>query len=419
MPQCYLGQRIKQIYLGEDIKRAYVGSELFFSRSQKVTYYVDTNKTYEDEIDYGEPCFASASNNFKPNKFTPTKEGYTFVGWVENINDVPNADNVTIENVKTNYVLQEKLIGEEPINLYAVFAKSVTATFKRYYSTKPETKVVKYLYYNNDNKSKPTFYAPATVNEGDGTNYNDWFWRGWSNNNDTKPNAQKFYDNNEHRYIGKMDSDAIFYGLYEKTVTLSYNGNGGTGSTPSKNGTIYCNAYDTNNVLGATLTLETNRFAKTAYSFSKWALEKVSGTQYSAGTSVTIKKNTTCYAIWTANSSYDMLGSSSSPTQLIDWGNGGAKYNKDIATIDLSGYSQIVLGAYYQKGSQGLTPYCDLYVDGVKVITGKDSSTSDWIATSPQTWTITSGYKKTCTLTLTAGNVNNENAVSAYVQLIK
>lgn len=297
MPECYLGTRIKQIYLGEDIKRGYIGSKLFFSSSQKVTYYVDKNKIYEDEINYGEPCFASASQNFKPNKFTPTKEGYTFIGWVENIDDVPNADNVNIEYVKNNYVLQEKRMSTEPIKLYALFTKQITATFKRYYNTKKTKEIVKNLYYNNNNVSAPSFKTPDTVNNGGGKDYNGWTWRGWSSSGNTAKNAEAKYQNNQS--IGKLYDNAIYYGLYAKYVTVYYDGNYPTGGNTNGFGdNVYLNAYNPNDVLGITFKLENCGFVKQNYTFVSWAVGSANGTQYMVGKEFTITDSIIFWAVW-------------------------------------------------------------------------------------------------------------------------
>lgn len=93
------------------------------------------------------------------------------------------------------------------------------------------------------------------------------------------------------------------YAIFSKsnTITLSYNANGGSGSTApqSKQVTQYYNNgnYTTPT---ATFTLQSSSFTKSGYLFNKWAIGSTSGTQYAAGTSVTLSSNTTFYAIWRA-----------------------------------------------------------------------------------------------------------------------
>lgn len=290
MPQCYLDARIKQIYLDGDIKKAYVGSELFFSRSQMVTYYVDINETYSEEVDYGESCLS-------PKTFTPQKSGCVFVGWREDL-QVPVYD---------EDVLETKIMGENPIFLYAVFKKSVTATFKRYYSSNAETKITKYLYYNNNNTQAPSFTAPSDITTGGGTNYNGWTWLGWSSIDNTSKDAKLAFKNGEPikglSGNDKLYYDATFYGLYSKSVKISYSGNGSTsGSTASSSKLAYCNAYNVNNILGAEFTLASCDFIKRGYTFTKWAKGNVNGTQSNAGSKVTLTTDTTFFALWKENS---------------------------------------------------------------------------------------------------------------------
>ena len=215
------------------------------------------------------------------------------------------------------------------------------------------------------------------------------------------------------------DNEGIkLYAVFKGTVTLSYSGNGSTGgSTIAQDKSQF---YNNGNKSPVLFELKNNGFTKTGYTFSKWALGNANGKQYSAGEQVTIESNTTFVALWEAKSSYDVIGSSGNPSLLIGWGQQRI-YDKNIGTIDLSGYSKIKLGAYYQVDSGGNNPTCELYVDGVRMIEGNDSSTSDTVATSPKEWTITSAYKKTCTLRLKASTekCTKSAAVYAYVQLIK
>lgn len=151
----------------------------------KVTYYVDSGTTYQESV-------VSGNSVLSPTSFTPSKSGYTFVGWREN-------------NTASSSVLSSKTMGTSPITLYAVF---------------------------------------------------------------------------------------------KRTITLSYNGNGSTsGSVSSQTGTQY---YNNGNYSNVTFTLASNGFTKTGYTFSKWAIGSASGTQYSAGSSVSLNGSTTFYAVWTA-----------------------------------------------------------------------------------------------------------------------
>lgn len=277
MPQCYLGTRIKQIYLGEDIKRGYIGSELFFSRSQDVTYYVDKNTTYVEEVEYGETCLS-------PKTFTPSKSGYTFVGWRE------DAD-YSLD------VLSSKTMDDSPISLYAIYKKEFTHTFhltdglSNIISDQKGYSVVNY---------KGDGFVKGTTAPLRGTIPSDrWVWRGWSAANNADANASVVYTESDN--ISDVLENADFYGLYQRTLTLSYNGNGSSsGSVSSQSGTQYLNGIS--KFVNPSFVLKANGFSKSGYTFNKWALGSVDGTQYNAGDTITINDDIAVYALWTMKS---------------------------------------------------------------------------------------------------------------------
>lgn len=160
-----------------------------YSAGKMVTYYVDTDVVYQEKIKKGHSCLSPAT-------FTPTKSGWTFVGWRE-------------DAVASGSVLSEKTMERSPITLYAVFSQTVTAT---------------------------------------------------------------------------------------------YNGNGNTGgSTSASTGNKY---YNNGNVENASIKLANNSYSKTNYGFTKWAMGSTSGTQYEAGSTVTLSDDTMFYAIWKIDKKY-------------------------------------------------------------------------------------------------------------------
>ena len=93
---------------------------------------------------------------------------------------------------------------------------------------------------------------------------------------------------------------------------MSYNANGGSGTTSSHTSPQYYNTYSAETISGVTFTTVANGFTRTGYSFSKWANDSANGTQVSAGEnaaefkpdvdkSTTAELTKTMYAIWTAN----------------------------------------------------------------------------------------------------------------------
>ena len=124
-------------------KKAYVNGVLVFSASQLITYKVDTGTTYTEEIEYGSSALA-------PKTFTPTKTGYTFVGW-------------RTDNAASSSVLTEKVVDTEEFTLYAVFKKTVTLSFNGNGSTSGSVASKSgTTYYNNGNKLGAMFTAPSS-----------------------------------------------------------------------------------------------------------------------------------------------------------------------------------------------------------------------------------------------------------------
>ena len=136
----------------EKIKKAYLGTEKIYSAGNIVTYYVDNGVSYQEEIDSDASCL-------NPITFTPSKSGWTFVGWREDT--TASAD-----------VLRDKVMGDKPITLYAVFKKTCTLTAK---SHNAQQIVKGTAYYNGaGNITNATCTIPA------GASYPGWTWRGWS-----------------------------------------------------------------------------------------------------------------------------------------------------------------------------------------------------------------------------------------------
>lgn len=134
-------------------KKVYVDGVLVFSAGNPVTYVVDTGVEHTEEVESGASCLS----------YTPTKSGYTFVGW--------RKDKTASAEVETNLVM-----GDEPITLYAVFGKDVTLTYAgngaTSGSTAPDTKTI---FYNNGNETEVTFTIKAN-----GFTRSGCTFRGWS-----------------------------------------------------------------------------------------------------------------------------------------------------------------------------------------------------------------------------------------------
>lgn len=152
-----VGSSKAKLYIGSSkVKKAYLGTQLIYSAGNIVTYVVDTNVSYQEEVDEGASCLS-------PKTFTPSKSGWMFVGWREN---------ATV----SSSVLSSKVMGDSPITLYAVFRASVTVSYNGNGSTSGSTSSQSdYRYYNNGDTSNPTFTLRS--NGFTRTNYSFYRWR--------------------------------------------------------------------------------------------------------------------------------------------------------------------------------------------------------------------------------------------------
>ena len=97
------------------------------------------------------------------------------------------------------------------------------------------------------------------------------------------------------------DADITLYAVWKiNTYTVTYNGNGATGGSMASSTKTY----------GVALTLRTNTFTRTAFSFQGWATSPSGGVVYGDGASYTTNANITLYAVWKANNPahYDSTG---------------------------------------------------------------------------------------------------------------
>ncbi len=192
MAKGFIGASGYKGYLGAvKLRKGYIGATRVYSAGNMVTYHVDSGVTYQEEVDDGATCLS-------PKTFTPAKSGWEFVGWRINAN--------AINDVYTN-----KVMGDNPITLYAVFRKLVTVTY--YNNSTSPSSTSGYRYYNNGNVVNPSFTLTQASSS--------WTPRGWSTSN--QGNAGITYANGA---TFTRDSNITLYGLYQQTITVTYyNGN--------------------------------------------------------------------------------------------------------------------------------------------------------------------------------------------------
>ena len=91
-------------------------------------------------------------------------------------------------------------------------------------------------------------------------------------------------------------SDTL-YAIWKKTITLTYDANGGSGAPSSQNQTIY------NATTNYKFTLSSTKPTRTGYTFLGWSTSNTAtSSSYSAGGSITLSSSDTLYAVWSENS---------------------------------------------------------------------------------------------------------------------
>lgn len=126
-----------------------------YSAGKMVTYYVDTDVVCQEKIKKGHSCLSPAT-------FTPTKSGWTFVGWRE-------------DAVASGSVLSEKTMERSPITLYAVFSQTVTATYNGNGNTGGSTSAsTGNKYYNNGNVENASIKLANNGFTLDGYSFVEW-----------------------------------------------------------------------------------------------------------------------------------------------------------------------------------------------------------------------------------------------------
>lgn len=130
MGKTYKGNSKKiRAYIGASPIRMYRGNERIFPNAGNVTYYVDADKVYNEEIDIDESIL-------NPKTFLPQKDGYTFHGWRK-------------DSVASGTVLSNEIMTGENVVLYAVFKQNITVSYSGNGSTSGSTAgETKQRYYN-------------------------------------------------------------------------------------------------------------------------------------------------------------------------------------------------------------------------------------------------------------------------------
>lgn len=234
----------------------------------------------------GKRYFNAAGNYANPTITVPTGatySGWTWRGWTA-AEDTGADATVSWDN---GSAMQGATTDS---TYYGLYNKTVTRTFHSMNGTSNKSESVSGTAYYNASGTT----AKAAIVVPSGGTYTGWTWRGWSGLNSTAADASVVSESGKTIYT--LD-DGDVYGLYQQTITLSYNGNSAdSGSVENQSGTSYYNAYG--KTKNPSFYLATNGFTRNNYKWIAWAQGSASGTQYAVGAGVTLSANTTFYAVW-------------------------------------------------------------------------------------------------------------------------
>ena len=149
--------------------------------------------------------------------------------------------------------------------------------------------------------TNPTSFTPSK---------SDWSFVGWRQ--DTVASAEVLDD------LIVSGEPITLYAVFEQDVTLSYDANGGSGTTASETK----QRYDNNGTISdPTFTVKANGFSKSNQTFVRWRLNSTSGTEYSAGSSITLSENAVMYAEWTLSCQPYTIVSGGVSKMSVTWNN--------------------------------------------------------------------------------------------------
>ena len=326
---------IAEMYVGNvKIVEAYLGDELIFGNTQTVvTYNVDDGESYSETYNQGDSVLS-------PQTFTPTKTGYTFLGWRED--DTASSD-----------VLVTKTASGATMSLYAVFQKTVTVTYYTGASSSATAQTTTGTqYYNNTNTLDPTFNLTCDP-------IANWTVRGWTTASSGGASTIDYQDATDFT----TGSDITIYSCYTRVVTVTYNANGGSGTTANSNGIAY--HHSLSGSTNAAIVLSSCSYTRSSYKFIEWTKGSTSGSAYAAGSTYSGTGDVTMYAKWysTAKVTFSCTGAMQSYTAPV-----AGTYKLEVYGAQGNNYSGATTSNYYGIGGKGAYAYGNVSLTKGQVI---------------------------------------------------
>lgn len=323
-----------------------------FQRDTGITlygmYYQNITVTYYNNSSYASNSVGTRYYNSNGNIINPrftlsqaTRSGWTSVGW-------------STSNTATGAIVYDdgvEFARDSNITLYGRYNQIVSVTYYNNSTTAKTTSGTRY-YNSIGNVSNPKFTLTQSAKSG-------WTARGWSTG--TSGNAAITYENGSEF---ARESSITLYGMYYKTVTLYYNGNGAiTGSMNSDSKTAYYNSNE--NTVNPTFTLASNAFGLPGYHFVGWSTTASATSGASAGTTVTLSSSVTYFAIWKISAVSMLSTTYFTPSDYVTVSGSNLKVDKGANTSE---HEMAVYSAYASS------EFTSLQIAGNYYISSKSST---------------------------------------------
>ena len=186
-----------------------------------------------------------------------------------------------------------------------------------------------------------------------------------------------------------VSSNATYYAVTKKgavTRTLTYNGNSSTSGSTAKSECTIAETYNgTAQGTSCNVTLRSNGFAKTGFSFSGWGTSASATSTTAAGATVNLSSNKTYYAIW--KSACSASNYSGCPVMYVCKADGPDSLTPRGATTV---HSKINSSDKFTKAILSQTKFYVIKESGNYKYGYLEASSSDWFSTNP--WYDSSGH---------------------------
>lgn len=198
----------------------------------------------------------------------PTRSGYTFVGWGTS----PYATSPT-------FYAGGKYSWERDATLYAIWSKTITLTYNANGGSGAPSSQSVTIYNSTGN---PGFTISTVIPYKSGYEF-----LGWSTSSSATSGTYQGGD------TITLSAGKTLYAIWKKTITLSYDANGGNGAPSVQTGTVY------NSTTNYSFSISNDIPSKEGYSFLGWSTSSnASQASHSGGGTISLSTDTVLYAVW-------------------------------------------------------------------------------------------------------------------------